>query len=444
MKKKVIVIGAGIAGIASAIELVQKGIEVIVLERRAFPGGRMYSILDNETGEKIDNGQHLMAGAYVNFFNILKTLNTFNLIEFQKSLIVPFLDLNGTSSILDSSLFPGKAGILYGFLKLKGVGFKSKINTIKLFRNLINGYADSDGLTVQQLLNRYQIQEDITEMFWQPLCLAVMNLNVSDASAPLFANVLKRLFLKKDYSSLAFSKVPLMDLISPFDEWLQNNYGKILYKSTVKELQIDEHKITVIPDDNNIISADAVISAIPWHSLLKILPVKYHDYLFFNTLNEYQPSSIISMYLWLDKNITEMKFTGMIGAKTQWIFNRRNICSENSINEKYPGHITLTISGANNIINTNPEKLVKECFEEVKKAFKSDVKLLRWKMIKEKRATFIANPETDDKRLSQYTPIENLFLAGDWTATGLPATLEGAAFSGVLAADFALNYLNEK
>ena len=92
MKKKVIIIGAGIAGISSAIELAQKGVEVTVIERRAISGGRMYSFRDNDTGELIDNGQHVMAGAYENFFNILKTLNTLHLVEFQKSLKVPFID----------------------------------------------------------------------------------------------------------------------------------------------------------------------------------------------------------------------------------------------------------------------------------------------------------------------------------------------------------------
>ena len=177
---------------------------------------------------------------------------------------------------------------------------------------------------------------------------------------------------------------------------------------------------------------------------MKILPEKYHDYLFFKTLKDYKSSSIISMYLWLDKNISENNFTGMIGTKTQWVFNRRNICeADKSIIEKYPGHLTLTISGANDIIDSEQETLVMECFKEVKTAFKSDANLLAWKVIKEKRATFIASPGMEETRLSQQTPIDKLFLAGDWTATGLPATLEGAAFSGVLAAESVINYFEE-
>jgi zeta-carotene desaturase len=444
MKKKVIIIGAGIAGIASAIELVQKGIEVIVLERRAFPGGRMYSIKDIETGESIDNGQHLMAGAYNNFFNILKTLNTYQFLEFQKSLTVPFINKEGHKSILDTSAFPGKAGLLYGFLKLSGVSFKSKINTIKLLRNILNDKVECSAMTVSQLLKENQVQQDIIELFWKPLCLAVMNLNIQDASAQLLTNVMKRLFQKKGYSSLGFSKVPLLDLISPFDNWLMNKGGKLHYKSTVTQMLIEDNEISIVLDNGSTLNADAVISAIPWYSFLKILPVQYHDYLFFKTLSDYKSSAIISIYLWLDKNITDVNFTGLLGTKTQWLFNRRKICADNSPNLQYPGSITLTISGANEIIDANQEKLVRECFDEIKLIYKTDASLLRWKVIKEKLATFIANPDLEKSRLSQKTPIENLFLAGDWTATGLPATLEGAAYSGTLAAESVIDYLNEK
>ncbi|MCL5992461.1 MAG: hydroxysqualene dehydroxylase HpnE [Bacteroidetes bacterium] len=444
MKKKVIIIGAGIAGISSAIELAQKGVEVTVIERRAISGGRMYSFRDNDTGELIDNGQHVMAGAYENFFNILKTLNTLHLVEFQKSLKIPFIDKDGNHSHLDSSAFPGKAGFIYGLLKFSGVSFNSKIATIKLIGNILNDKVETNDLTVSQLLNVNNISKDISERFWVPLCLAVMNLNINDAAALLLANVLKRLFQKGKASGLVFSKVPLTDLILPFENWLLNNDGNVRYKSSVIKLQIEDNKISVLLDNNEVLSADAVISAIPYHSFMKILPDKYNDYLFFKTLKDYKSSSIISMYLWLDKNLSNANFTGMFGTKTQWVFNRRKICeSEKTINEKYPGHLTLTISGANDILDIEKENLVNECFNEVKTAFKSDAKLLAWKVIKEKKATFIANPDMEEKRLSQQSPIENLFIAGDWTATGLPATLEGAAFSGVLAADNVIDYFEE-
>src|SRR3989339_89860 len=444
MKKKVIIIGAGIAGIASAIELAQKGVEVTVIEGRAFPGGRMYSFMDNDTDELIDNGQHLMAGAYIHFFNILKNLNTFHLLEFQKSLKVPFIDKDCNKSLLDSSAFPGKAGFLYGLLKFPGVSFNSKISTIKLIRNLLNDNVECEGLTVAQLLVVNHIPKDITERFWEPLCLAAMNLNIKDAAAQLLANVLKSLFQKGRTSALAFSKAPLSNLIEPFNKWFLNIGGKVIYKTNVKELQIEENRISVILDNNDILTADSVISAIPYHAFMKILPEKYHDYLFFKTLNDYKSSSIISIYLWLDKNISNVPFTGMIGTKTQWVFNRRKLFGiDNIINEKYPGNLTLTISCANDIIDSEQETLVMECFKEVKTAFKSDANLLAWKVIKEKRATFIASPGMEETRLSQQTPIDKLFLAGDWTATGLPATLEGAAFSGVLAAESVINYFEE-
>jgi squalene-associated FAD-dependent desaturase len=443
--KKAVIIGAGIAGIASAIELAGSGVEVLMLESRSFPGGRMYSFMDDSTGEWLDNGQHLMIGAYDNFFRILRTLGTFKLLDYQTKLKVPSIDINGMKSVLGSSLFPGKAGLAAGLLRLNGVSLKSRINTLKLLNKIINNKIDVDGKTVGQMLEDSNQNKDIIQHFWEPLTLAILNSPSQLVSARLLADVLKKAISKGNESScLYFPTTHLSELINPFEKWLEKNGGKILFKVQAVQLIFNNDKVIVRLQSGEQIESDLVISCVPFYALLKILPDELKNHEDFQGLNLYKSSAIISVYLWLDKDVVNMPFTGLIGTTTQWVFNRRLLCkADDEIVRKYPGHLALTISGANDLLDLPPEDIAKKCFEEVKHCFGSNdnLKLLNWKVIKEKRATFIASPEIEPIRLEQTTSFKNFYIAGDWTTTGLPATLEGAALSGFQAGKKASIYL---
>jgi squalene-associated FAD-dependent desaturase len=435
---RAIVIGGGIAGISCAMEFAKKNCEVILLESRNSLGGRFYSFQDKETGEEIDNGQHVLVGAYRNLLKVFKELDTDKYLSYQKALKVLFLDKDGKKSILDTSRFPGKLGLIYGFIRLSGFSLLSKISIINFLNRIKSDRISAVNQTVIELLTENKQQEKVIKRFWEPLVFATMNATLQNASAELFIAVIKGLLLNdiRD-SSIIIPTVPFSKLINPFIEWLEKNGGKCQLIHSVKEIIIQNNKaIGVRLNSEEEIFADAIISAVPHESLNNILNFEIIGSHFQEIMN-YSYSPIISIYLWFDKEIMVEDFVALLGTHIHWVFNRRRLVkSESQINETYHGHIALTISAAIELINLSDSELIEICLSELRQVLPKarTANLKHHRIIKYKKATVLPTPEFTHNRPKSKTSIDNLYIAGDWTDTGLPATLEGAAVSGVMAA----------
>jgi len=436
MAKKAIIIGCGIAGIAAAIEATEKGYEVLVLEARPYIGGRARSFTDTATGETIDNGQHVMMGCYHNMLRILKTLGTEHLLYRQKALTVPFFDSDGTSDILDTSRLPNKAGIAAGIMGLKKISLKSRIGALVFALKLGLLPKQKTGETSLQYLKRMKQGNDIILRLWEPLIIATLNAQPAEADATLLIEVLKRAFFGgREASQLLLPKTGLSALIEPFPLWLKKNKGELRLSTSVKELTFDkkENTVSVLLENDEELTADMIISTVPAFALKRFADERILGTETFSLLQDIVFSPIVSIYLWFDRDFMDEQLCAMLNTTTQWVFNRRLLTqADNDIIHKYPGHISLTISAGNNLVHTAPEKVVQQCIEEIKQCFPKaqSAELLSWKVIKEKQATFLATPDIEPRRPKAQTLVKKIFLAGDWTATGLPATLEGAAQSG--------------
>jgi squalene-associated FAD-dependent desaturase len=432
LNRKIIIIGAGAAGITAALHLVKNNCHVILIEAKEKPGGRLNSLTDAKTGDVIDNGQHLLMGAYHNFLEVLKNLKTDNLLFIQNRLYIPFYGFNFYDEL--SSKLPGKIGFISAFLKLKHISVKSKLNLMFLLFKIQYNLISFDTLTCELFLKNNNQNNEIISFFWEPLVLATLNCGIKKAPASLLVTVLKKAFLtESNNSKMILSKVGLSKLVSPIMKYLIENNSEYLGNTKVKSLIINDCICKgVILNDGTEIHSDYIISTVQPNVLLKFIPESYTDYK--TKLSLYQYSPIISVYLWFDNNIFDFKFAGIINSKLHWIFNKRKI-NENS-NKEYPGFITLVISAANEFINLNSNEIKDICINELSEVFPDfkKIKLLHFRVIKEKMATFEVNPVIEIIRLSNITPIKNLFVAGDWTNTKLPATIEGASVSGKTAA----------
>ncbi len=448
MAEPVIVLGAGVAGISASLELAPHT-SVSVIEARPYIGGRARSFMDRETGEIIDNGQHLLMGCYTDFLSILQRLGTDNLLKRQEFLRVEFTDSNGENDLLDCSLLPGALGVAIGMLKLRKLNYKSKVLALLFAARLKFDMLRADGLTAAQFLEKYHQPKELISRFWEPIILATLNAEPKEAAAIMLVEVLRRAFFgKKGSSQILLASEGLSALFEPFEKYLVQRGSTILTGATVNEIVIEDKKVIAVKLDNGeIVGCRAIISAIPPPALARLLPKEIALNPPFNKLSNFQFSPIISCYLWFDRSVMNSEFTAMLGCVGQWAFNRRALCDAPAeIAAKYPGHITITISAGNELAQQTPEKIALHCAEEIKSAFPPAInaKLLAWKVIKEKSATFLATPSMVEQRPQCITPIKNLFLAGDWTATDLPATLEGAAKSGRVASVAILEYLNKK
>ncbi|MGA2298571.1 MAG: hydroxysqualene dehydroxylase HpnE [FCB group bacterium] len=439
-KKKIIVIGGGIAGITAAVELALKGHEILFLEASNHLGGRSHSIIDKATGEVIDNGQHLLMGVYRQFLKVTKVLGTHEQLSKHRPVKIFFAEKNKKIITYNASFLPGRAGMTWGMMTLKGISLYSKISAMIFLLKLYFNKIPKNDMSAYEFLITFNQNKNIIERFWEPLITAVMNCPSKKVASSTFIEVMKQAFFADSKSSkLILSETGMTNLLAPFPKWLEQRGGKVLFNKTIHNFIIEGNNLKgVICKQGIEFLADAVISAIPPRALIKIINESKITDEYFKYLYDLQYSGILTIYLWFDKPFLKQDFVSILNASVQWVFNRRNLCyATEDVKEKYPGHLGLTISGANEINVLSQEEILKICMKDIRDIFpeSANSKLLHWRIIKERFATIIDSPEIEDKRLDAVTPYKNFYLAGDWTATGLPATIEGAARSGAKAAE---------
>lgn len=435
--KKVLIIGGGLAGLSAGVALAEAGYKVHLLERRAFLGGRAYSFIDQISGEVIDNGQHLMMGCYRETFKFFAKLNTLEQLRFQKQSRVDFLDeQNGQTTLLCPS-WPAPLHLLAGLFRLKGISFADKIRALLIGSALQtkNGKLASKfgKLTVDEWLDSCNQSSLMKERFWYPFAIATLNEDPKVAPATLLIKVLQQAFAgTKEDSTMVTAKVGLSELYTEqAKNFIESHSGQVTLRANVTKFDITNNSCQgVVLKDNNVLNADFYISAVPYFALQELLPTDLlKESTYFKQWQSLSSAPIVSVYLWFDRKITDLGFAGMLGTHLQWMFNKDILFARSKTEEQL---LTFVISAAHEYSKLTKEKLVEIAIADVKRLLPkaSNAKVVRSLVVKEYHATFSASVLTEANRPSTITPINNFFLAGDWTNTGLPATIEGAVLSG--------------
>ncbi len=446
-----IVTGAGFAGIAAAMHLSQAGQRVLLLESRAYVGGRVRSFREAHTGEDIDNGQHLLMGAYRHTLPLLESLGTSHLLRPQERLRVVFVEADGRGNVLDSRGWPGAAGMARALVGLGGISAAEKLQALSFAARLRLG-VNFEGFTTIHALLKAQGQSDrLITRFWEPMVLATMNAAVEEAAAEPFLNVLRRAFLGSSQDMLLFFPAAgLSELLAPLEGFLSARGSQLTTGASVDQLLIEEGAARGVElKSGERLYARTVISAVPARALGRLLPPQHGMFPaeLHQAIASARYSPIVSVYLWFDRDFLEHDFVAMLGTKIQWVFNRRRLCpADQEIRHRFPGHLTLTVSAADAFSEQSADDIAAHCVAELRAAFSgaAAAHLLHAKVIKEKMATFRLSAEYDALRPAAATALKGFYLAGDWTSTALPATIEGAAQSGVEAASLALKALERR
>ena len=425
----VVIIGAGWAGVAAAVHAVEQGARVTVIEERPYIGGRARSFPDRTTDTIIDNGQHIMMGCYREVLHVLQTLGTADLLERQTALRVGFIDAGGRQDLLDASSVPGKLGVALGILRLRQLPLRDRLAALRFAVRLTINRIDAHGLTCSELFTAYRQPPLLVERLWEPIVLATMNAPIHQASAELFCTVMRLAFLGgPEDSQLLIPLGGLSDLLEPFPAWIAERGGEVRTSIAVEHLIIDDNRVAsvVLSTGEEITDVDAVISCVPQRAVMRLWAASQQPRV---ELTEPAHSPIVSVYLWYRTQWMSADLTATLGTVTQWVFNKQRTA---------PGLVALTISAASDLANQEREAIVSACDAELRMLFPEQLRgvdLVHSQVIKEKTATPIFTPLSNAERLaSDAFGVDNLRIAGDWVQTGLPATLEGAAFSGVLAA----------
>jgi hydroxysqualene dehydroxylase len=444
----VIVLGAGVAGLNAAVELSRRGARVCVLEAKAVLGGRATAFNDPQTGERVDNGQHVLLGCYHETFRLLSTIGTQDRVRLQTSLDVEFVDRAGTRSRLRCPSLPAPFNLLGGLFDWEALGWIDRMAALKMggpIRIAKKGAGDegpgqratlqaaSAGETVEQWLMHNGQTARLREMLWEPLALAALNQSAREAAAPPFARVLGEMFGgdAKD-AALGLPLCPLDALYAePARRFIEARGGELRVGSPARVI-LQGGAVAHVESRGERLHAGAVIAAVPWYALADLFSGETGGV---ESLQRAaaatKPSGIASVNLWLDRRVLNTPFLGLPGRTMQWVFDKQQM-----FDEGHTSHLTMVSSGAEMLMGLSNEELTDVALRELREALPDTraARVERATVVRERRATFSIAPG-QPTRPSVRTNIERLFLSGDWIDTGLPATIEGAALSGRLAAE---------
>jgi squalene-associated FAD-dependent desaturase len=439
--KDVIIIGGGFAGLSAGVALAEKGFRVALLESKPALGGRAYSFADPESGDFVDNGQHVLMGCYTETLDFLDRIGARKNLVFHPDLEIEMLDREGASATLKTAHLPGPFHMSAGLLRYRHLTIGQRLRVLsgglKLLAMQRRERASLEKMTVTQLMDALAQGKRARQAFWYPLSIATLNDEPEVSSAALLAEVLKRgFFSKRADSAFVYSRVGLSDLYcTGAAEIIERSGGVVATHTPVESIDLENGSaVRVRMRDGTRLGAANIICATPSRQVARMLPASLRNDPFFAPIAELQSSPIICVHAWFDRDITDSAFVGFIGTTTQWLFNKRRIFEMHG--ERHPGYLSFVISGARKLVDRSNDELLEIVFQDLRAMIPASSKanLVRALVMKEKHATMAPAPDTYRLRPTTQTPIPNLFLAGDWVQTGLPATIEGAVIAGRAAA----------
>ncbi len=442
-----IVIGGGFAGLAAATLLAEQGARVLVLEARPALGGRATAFTDPATGERVDNGQHVLLGCYRDTFRFLDRIGAAGHVQVQDRLTIDMIDRDGRASRLSCPSLPPPFNLLGGLVTWSALGWRDRLAAIRVGRALTAHPASPAGSpggeTVRDWLVRHHQTPRLVEMLWAPLAVAALNQPIDDAAAAPFMRALSEMLGGRPRdASLALPLKPLDQMYAlPARAYIESRGGEVRINSPARmqfnntggaTLEGSPPQVTV---REQVLTASRVISAVPWFALSEVFIDPPESMLAtLEAADRTEASPIVTVNLWFDRIVTDQVLVGLPGRTMQWVFDKRRVFGEQA------SHLSLVSSGAGAIVALTNEALIELATREVEDAIPAarGASVRRAVVVREKRATFSVAPGQPPRPQAR-TPIPGLFLAGDWIDTGLPATIEGAVRSGHDAATLALS-----
>jgi zeta-carotene desaturase len=442
----VIVVGGGCAGLSAATALVERGAHVQVIEARPVLGGRASAVRDPATGERVDNGQHVLMGCYDETFRFLGRIGTAGLVRRQAGLAVPMIERGGRTTTLQLPPLAAPLHLVAGVMAWDALPWRDKLAVARIGPAIDRHRARSASAdpsdardvlarsTVRQWLAAHHQPARIVELLWEPLALAALNQPIDEASATTFVEVLARMFgPEAERAALVVPAVTLDDLYAePARRWLEAR-GSAVRTSAPARIRVFRDRVVGVEVRGEAIVAPSVVSTVPWFALRRAF---VEPPLLLETVLQHADatasSPIVTVNLWFDRPVMSGMLVGLPGRTFQWVFDKGVAFGRDR------SHLSLISSGAAEEVARSNEALIALAHREVADALPMarTARLVHASAIRERHATFSLAPGQPG-RPGTRTPIDGLLLAGDWIDTGLPATIESAVDSGHRAAALA-------
>ncbi len=428
----VAIVGAGLAGLAAACALSDSGFRVTLFERRPYLGGRASSYEHPGTGEIVDNCQHVLFGSCTNLIAFYRTIGIEDKIRWFDRMT--FIEPGGRQSILEPTFLPAPLHVTPSFLGFKFLGVRDKLSVARGLMALI-GRPPKDAGNFQEWLLRHRQTPVAIERFWKPILVSALSEDLDRISVPYAAQVVRESMKSRVARRMGIPTVPLTELYNSARDYITTRGGTVRFRNSVQSFMPTARGVRLKLQDslqNSNDEFDYAVLAVPFDSLAKLLPDSSESAELRAKLAYFETSPITGVHFWFDRQITDLDHAVLLDRTIQWMFHKSKLLGRNLEGS----YVELVISSSKLLIEKSRQEIIDLALKELHEFFPAacEAKLLKSTVIKEVNATFSPTPGIDRYRPSQPTPWPRIFLAGDWTATGWPATMEGAVRSGYLAA----------
>jgi squalene-associated FAD-dependent desaturase len=450
---RVAVVGGGLAGLAAGCVLADNGLAVTLFERRSYLGGRASSYQHPGTGEVVDNCQHVLLGCCTNLVEFYQRIGAEEKIRWYDKLT--FLEPGGRASVIKPSALPAPLHTAPAFLRAACLSLPDKMTIAAGMAALTPIKPRDTGESFLQWLRRHGQTERALERFWKPVLVSALNEDVDLISVPYAAQVLRESFLKSPAAGrMGVPTVPLTELYDRAAEYISARRGEVRYRASVDSFRAEFAEVKLLLGGAEE-AFDFVVLAVPFDSLSRMLPQTTAAEPLRQTLGRFETSPITGIHLWFDRQITDLEHAVLLDRTIQWMFHKSKLLARempgagNGSMGQSPdsrqsagatadsgSYVELVVSSSKNLVEKSRQEIIDLALFELREFFPKahSAKLVKATVIKEVHATYSPRPGIEAYRPGPETVWPRVFLAGDWTATGWPATMEGAVRSGYAAA----------
>jgi zeta-carotene desaturase len=430
----VAIVGGGLAGLAAGCALANAGLRVTVFERRPYVGGRASSYEHPGTGEVVDNCQHVLLGCCTNLIDFYDRMGVSGKIRWFNEL--NFIEPGGRLSKMAPSFLPAPMHNIPTFLSAKMLNAKDKIAISRAMAAMSRGLPADSSEDFLSWLRRHRQTEQAIERFWKTVLVSALNEDLNRISVRYATQVFRESFMKSAAAGrMGLPSIPLSDLYGNAIEYIRARGGEVLLRSSVTAIGSKQDRIGILTVSGEQ-QFDFAVLAAPFQNVASLLPSDDSATPIKQQLAHFEPSSITGIHLWFNREITPLPHAVLLDRTIQWMFHKSKF---HEAREQAGGgsYLELVVSASKSLVQKSREEILDLATRELAEFFPSmrEAKLVKATVIKEIYATYAILPGLDKYRPAATTQWSQIFLAGDWTATGWPATMEGAVRSGYVAAE---------
>lgn len=441
----VAIAGGGLAGLAAACALSDSGFRVTLFERRPYVGGRASSYEHPGTNEIVDNCQHVLFRVCTNLVEFFRRIGVEDRIRWYDTMT--FIEPGGRASVMHASPLPAPLHTAPSFLRFPFLGMKDKLGIARALAALTVTIPKDSGRSFLDWCRSHHQSENSIQRFWKPILVSALSEDLDLISVPYAAQVVRESMKTPAARHMGVPSMPLTDLYNRAADYIRARGGEIRLRTPLDAFcpgpfnsSADQVRIRVAGREE---AFDYLVLALPFDKVEGVLPETPEAESLRYQLAHFESAPITGIHLWFDRQISHLDHAVLLDRTIQWMFHKSRLLELRESRDKggerqaTGSYVELVVSASKSLIDKSRAYIVELALKEIREFLPEarTANLIKSAVIKEVHATYSPRPGLDAYRPTQATVWPRVFLAGDWTATGWPATMEGAVRSGYLAAE---------